>query len=348
MSRVRRRKKKTKPSAAEAESDSAPEATPEDDESTLGDDLDAIESILDKLESPASTVEVEPAPPEVDEPSQKPLSEEAILAATVKSPAPPKLKKPYRFPKVPQPVVAQPSSRSIPKKLRRTPKVRESPPVEPAPHSTSQSKQVDRLQLSKKELERILNHEGELYASVATLDFLTTEFTEHGTISPDQYRRYLRSFLNNVEKAQKSLERQGIGVFDFVAQEGLAQQFPKGTEILEKHLKGVLVVPSYDITQLPRKSAKFVSTCIELIDLLRLGELARVELLLPLLDDLARVLESISFIGCEYWSVKEIHEWVKTLEPERPETILNENLASMLELQADRWLRDFKDQLSKL
>jgi len=348
MSRARRRKKKAKPHTAETESDSTPESPIETDESALSEDLDTIESILDELEAPDSSAEIASPQIELEAAHQETLSEEDILASTVRPPASPKLKKPYRFPEVPQPVITEPSTRSIPKKPISPPRVQESRQLEPETKSITKPKRKDRTQLSKKELERILNSEGELYASVATLDFLTIEFTEHGTVPPDKYRRYLRSFLKNVEKSQKSLESQGIGIFDFVAQEELAQQFPKGTEVLEKHLKGVLVVPSYDLTQLPQKSAKFVGTCIELIDLLRLGELARVELLLPLLDDLARVLESISFIGGEYWSFKEIHEWIKTLEPERPETILSENLASMLELQADRWLRDFKDQLSKL
>ena len=348
MSRLRRKKKKKKqrPIEEQPKPITAPEV--EEEESLSRSELDALEEILDELEAKRdSSPEIKPQPaipPQAD--IQEPPSED-ISTTSVKPPKPSEPRRSYSFPEFPKrskPVVTESRAHDV---LREPSKISEK--LEPTRLETKPKPMVKSwTELNKKERERIITREGELYASIATLDFLTVEFTVHATVPPEMYRRYLRSLLRSVEKAQHALEQLGIGVSDFVEREKMAQCFPRGTEILEKHLKGVLVIPSYDLPQLPSKSAKFVSTCIELIDLLRLGELARVELLIPLLDDLARVLESISFIGGDYWSVKEIQEWIKTLELERPETILSESLAGTLELQADRWLRDFKNQLSNI
>jgi len=345
MSRARRKKRKPKSREIAAEPDPIAEPTMETEEPVRMSDVDAIEAILDNLETKPDSL-TETAPPQPSSPSvdlQEPTSED-ISGPSIRPAKPTKLREPYRFPELPRHVDAEPRARDVHKKPISIPTKLESKREKVKPKLKVKSW----TEFSKKERARILAYEGELYASVATLNFLTMEFTEYATVPPAKYRRYLRSLLRSIENAQHSLEQLGLGVHDFVKREELEQRFPKGTEILEKHLQGILVIPSYDLTQLPRKSAKFVGTCIELIDLLRLGELARVELLLPLLEDLARVLESISFIGGGYWSVKDIREWIKTLELERPETILSESLARKLELQADRWLRDFKGQLSNL
>ncbi len=336
MSGVKRKKKKAKSRDVELESSPIIESEPETNEPDTIIEIDTIESILDDLESSRDTL------PESVSPDLQDIQTKEISKQIIQPTKPTRRKDPYRFPEFPKSV-------DVESQIRRTQKPIESTKIHAKTVTTKSKLQVKgRTKLSKKDRERILGHEGDVYASVATLNFLTLEFTEHGTVPPDKYRRFLRSLLNNIEKAKHELEQLGIVFSDFLEHEELIQQFPKGIEILEKHLHGILIVPSRDLTQLPRKSAKFVGTCIELIDLLRLGELARVELLLPLLDDLARVLESISFIGDDYWSVKIIREWIKTLELESPETILNENLARMLELQADRWLRDFKNQLDNL
>ena len=350
MSKQRRKKKKKKPRPIKEKPE--PLATPEveEEEPTRIKTVEVIEEILDELEAKRdSAAEIEPPhtlSPPVD--LQEPVSE-SISADSVKPPKPTKPMQTYSIPEFPKPVKPVSVESHTREVLRVPTKVTEKPEstrlkTKPKPKLVVKSW----IELSKKEREWILTCEGDLYASIATLDFLTVEFTEHATVPPDKYMRFLRSLLRSADKAQHALENLGIEVPIFIERENLSQNFPKGTEILNKHLKGILVIPSYDLTQLPRKSAKFVSICIELIDLLRLGELARVELLLPLLDDIAQVLESISFIGGDYWSVKEIREWIKTLELERPESILSENLAGKLELQADRWLRDFKNQLSNI
>ncbi len=336
MSGVKRKKKKAKTRDVELESSPAIESEPEIHEPDTIVEIDNIESILDDLESSRDTL------PERESPDLQEIQSKEISKQIIQPTKPTRRKEPYKFPEFPKSVDAETP-------IRRTRKPIESI-KKPAKTVTTKSKlQVkSKAKLSQNDRERVLGSEGDVFASVATLNFLTLEFTEHGTVPPDKYRRFLRSLLNSIEKAKHDLEQLGIVFTDFLEREELAQHFPKGIEILEKHLHGILIVPSRDLTQLPRKSAKFVGTCIELIDLLRLGELARVELLLPLLDDLARVLESISFIGDDYWSVKTIREWIKTLELQSPETILNENSARMMELQADRWLRDFNNQLDSL
>lgn len=350
MSKQRRKKKKKKPRSIKEEPE--PLVTPEveEKEPTRIKTVEVIEEILDDLEAKRDSVaEIEPPhiispPADLQEPTSDGISADSVI--------PPKSTKPrqsYSFPELPKPIKRVGVESHTREVLRIPTKVTEK--IEPKRLETKPKPKLkvkSLIELSKKERERILTCEGDLYASIATLDFLTVEFTEHTTVPPDKYMRFLRTLLRSVDKAHHALENFGIEVPNFIERENLAQHFPKGTEILDKHLKGILVIPSYDLTQLPRKSAKFVSICIELIDLLRLGELARVELLLPLLDDIAQVLESISFIGGNYWTVKEIREWIKTLELERPESILNENLAGKLELQADRWLRDFRNQLSNI
>lgn len=352
MSSIRRKKKKKKPHSIEEKPEPLTTPEVEEEEPTRMKTVEVIEEILDDLEVKRdSAAEIEP-PHTIPPPDElQETTTEDISSTLVKPPKPSILRQSYSFPELPKPIKSVDAESKKRKVLRVPTKVTEKPELtrlETKPKPKPKLKVISLAELSKKERERIIACEGDLYASIATLDFLTVELTEHATISPDKYRRYLRSLLRSADKAHHALEKLGIEVPDFIERENLAQHFPKGKEILDKHLKGILVIPSYDLTQLPRKSATFVSICIELIDLLRLGELARVELLLPLLDDLARVLESISFIGGDYWSVKEIREWIKTLELERPATILSENLAGKLELQADRWLRDFKNQLSNI
>ncbi len=348
MSSIRRKKKKKKPHSIEEKPE--PLATPEveEEEPTRMKTVEVIEEVLDELEVKRDlAAEIEPPhtipPPDVFQET----TTEDISSTLVKPPKPSIPKQSYSFPELPKPIKSV-DVESKKRKVFRVPTKVTEKPESTRLETKPKLKVISLAELSKKERERIIACEGDLYAAIATLDFLTVELTEHATVSPDKYRRYLRSLLRSADKAHHALEKLGIEVPDFIERENLAQYFPKGKEILDKHLKGILVIPSYDLTHLPRKSATFVSICIELIDLLRLGELARVELLLPLLDDIARVLESISFIGGDYWSVKEIREWIKTLELERPATILSENLAGKLELQADRWLRDFKNQLSNI
>ncbi|MFQ6125008.1 MAG: hypothetical protein ACE5R6_10460 [Candidatus Heimdallarchaeota archaeon] len=352
MSKQRRKKKKKKPHPIEEKPEPLATSEVEEKETFSMKTVEALEEILDELEANSdSTIEIEPPhaiPPPAD--FQESTTED-ISTALIKPPKPSISRKSYSFPEPPKSIKSVDTESKKREVLRIPTKVAEKPDparVETKPKPKLKPKVISLTELSKTERERIITYEGDLYASIATLDFLTVEFTEHATVPPDKYRRYLRTLLRSADKAQHALEKLGVEVPNFIERENLAHHFPKGIDILDKHLKGVLVIPSYDLTQLPRKSATFVSICIELIDLLRLGELARVELLLPLLDDLARVLESISFIRGEYWSVKEIREWIKTLELERPETILSESLAGKLELQADRWLRDFKNQLSNI
>ena len=335
MSGVKRKKKKAKTRDVELESSPEIESEPETHEPDTIVEIDNIESILDDLESSRDTLPVNESP-DLQEIQSKEISKQIIQPTK-----PTRRKEPYKFPEFPKSVDAETP-------IRRTRKPKESIKKRTKTVTTKPKLPVKiKAKLSPKDRERVFEYEGDVFASVATLNFLTLEYAEHETVPPDKYRRFLRSLLNSIEKAKHELEQLGIVFTDFLEREELAQHFPKGIDILEKHLHGILIVPR-DLTQLPRKSAKFVSTCIELIDLLRLGELARVELLLPLLDDLARVLESISFIGDDYWSVKTIREWIKTLELQSPETILNENSARMMELQADRWLRDFNNQLDSL
>ena len=84
---------------------------------------------------------------------------------------------------------------------------------------------------------------------------------------------------------------------------------------------------------------------IELIDLAKLRSVARIDLIVPNLDDILLLLENFPGFGKDYWAYVEIERWRDNLKKESPDKIIDEEMAKNLEYNAVRWLNDFRRRL---
>ncbi|TFG01716.1 MAG: hypothetical protein EU542_06480 [Promethearchaeota archaeon] len=201
-----------------------------------------------------------------------------------------------------------------------------------------------------------LELEAELFSCIATIDNLSKSFVD-GILDPGMYRRQLRSLIRDAFKARFQLQKKGFDLDSFIEQEAIIKKYPYGAEKLrfaegvapyqvEEEVENV-PMPFSQMNSLPAKSADFVAGAIELIDLLRLGSVAKVELILPNLDDLEDILKDYPGFGSDCEEVKEIHNWKEMLEEKPPDMVLEEGLNKRLELEAVRWLNNFRRSLRK-
>jgi len=199
-----------------------------------------------------------------------------------------------------------------------------------------------------------LDLEAELASCIATIDILSNNFV-NGIIDPGMYRRQLRSLIRDAFKARFQLERTGFDLDKFLKAEKIIEKYPYGSEKL-RFAEGVapyqlseevenVAMPFGQMKDLPAKTADFVAASIELIDLLRLGSIARVELIVPNLDDMEDILRAYPGFGAESEAVKEIIQWKKMLEVKPPDEVLEEGLIKRMEFEAVRWLNSFRRSL---
>jgi hypothetical protein len=199
-----------------------------------------------------------------------------------------------------------------------------------------------------------LELEAELYSHIATIDSISRSFTE-GILDPGMYRRQLRSLIRDAFKTRFQLQKKGFNLDSFLEREKIIQKYPFGSEKL-KFAEGVAPIPIDDAVEtvampfgtmknLPAKSADFVAGAIELIDLLRLGSVARVDLIVPNLDEMADILTGFPGYGADSEAVKEINNWKEMLEAKPPDEVLEEGLIKRLEFEAVRWLNAFRRSL---
>jgi len=196
--------------------------------------------------------------------------------------------------------------------------------------------------------------EAELASCIATIDILSNNFV-NGIIDPGMYRRQIRSLIRDAFKARFQLERTGFNLNKFLEDENIIEKYPYGAEKL-RFAEGVspiplneeietIAMPFGQMKNLPAKTADFVAAAIELIDLLRLGSIARVELIVPNLDDMEDILRAYPGFGTDSDAVKEIIQWKKMLEVKPPDEVLDEGLIKRLEFEAVRWLNNFRRSL---
>jgi len=199
-----------------------------------------------------------------------------------------------------------------------------------------------------------LELEAELFSCIATIDNLSHSFAD-GILDPGMYRRQLRSLIRDAFKTRFQLQKKGFDLDSFIEREKIVQKYPYGAEKL-RFAEGVapipidesvetFAMPFSDMKILPAKSADFVAGAIELIDLLRLGSVARVDLIVPNLDEMADILINYPGYGKESDIVKEINNWKGMLEAKPPDEVLEEGLIKRLEFEAVRWLNGFRRSL---
>ena len=217
-------------------------------------------------------------------------------------------------------------------------------------------KQLDKIRVDTsgsmtKEEEKILELESDLFASIVTLDNLTQGF-EDNEIEQIAYRKQLRSLLRGIFKARMQLEKTGFNLEEFVKREKLDERYPKGIRQL-RVAEGVetadaISIPFDTLKKMPSKTADFVSSAIELIDLTRLRSVARADLLLADIDEMLHILKTFPSIPEDHWVIGDLNNWRDILSKYKPQDVIKEEDCEKLEFQAARWLNDFRRVLKEL
>ncbi|NHJ04240.1 MAG: hypothetical protein EAX90_05420 [Candidatus Heimdallarchaeota archaeon] len=199
-----------------------------------------------------------------------------------------------------------------------------------------------------------LELEAELFSCIATIDNLSQSFAD-GILDPGMYRRQLRSLIRDAFKSRFQLQKMGFNLDGFLDREDIVKKYPYGAEKL-RFAEGVtpislnenvetIAMPFQQMSELPAKSADFVAGAIELIDLLRLGSVARIELIVPNLDEMEDLIKTYPGFGEKSEMFKEIQNWKEMLEVKPPDEVLDEGLIKRLEFEAVRWLNSFRRSL---
>lgn len=195
-----------------------------------------------------------------------------------------------------------------------------------------------------------LQIEADLFAAIATMDQLSKYF-DKGMVEETLYRRQLKSSVGDVFKARIELEKVGFNLNEFIDREKLLDKYPEGMRRLnlaEGLDENSVSLEFKDLKELPVKTADYVANAIELSDLLKLRTVARVEFIVPLLDDMHSIIEKFPNYGNDHWMSVEIDGWRKKLLEESPSTVLSEEVSEKLEFDASRWLNEFRRNLKEL
>lgn len=193
--------------------------------------------------------------------------------------------------------------------------------------------------------------EGLLYATIGSLDLLSRTY-ERGELDPNVFHKQHKNLLTTIVAIRAKLENFQFNLDDFIQSEQITQLFPHGIEKL-RMTEGTDDTPrnriDYSlITKLPSIAAEFVANAIELLDLLRLEAIATVDRILPYLDELYAILTNSRVYGTDHWVTQDIDQWIKWMDRQKPGQLLKQDELRKLELQAARWLSDFRRELTNL
>ena len=217
-------------------------------------------------------------------------------------------------------------------------------------------KQLDKIRVDSsgsmsKEEEKILELEADLFASIVTLDNLIQGF-EDNEIEQIAYRKQFRALLRGIFKARMQLEKVGFNLEEYIKREKLEERYSKGIRQL-RVAEGVetaeaISIPFDTLKKMPSKTADFVSSAIELIDLTRLRSVARADLLLADIDEMLHILKTFPSIPEGHWVINDLNNWRDILSKYKPQDVIKEEDCEKLEFQAARWLNDFRRLLKEL
>ncbi|MCY3411315.1 MAG: hypothetical protein INQ03_06730 [Candidatus Heimdallarchaeota archaeon] len=195
-----------------------------------------------------------------------------------------------------------------------------------------------------------LEIEAELFSAVATLDQLSKYF-DKGLVEGTLYKRQLKSCIADVFKSRIELEKMGFDIHQFIEREQLLEKYPEGLRRLNlvEGLSSEDTTLSFEtIKDLPRKSADYVANAIELIDVLKLRSIAKVEYIIPPLDEMLSIIKEFPNFSDEHWIYVEIDGWRVKLLDEKPSKTLSDEMCEKLEFDAARWLNEFRRNLKEL
>ncbi len=195
-----------------------------------------------------------------------------------------------------------------------------------------------------------LQIKADLFAAIATMDKLSKYF-DKGLVEETLLRRQLKASISDVFKARIELEKIGFDIQDFIVKENLHEKYPEGMrrlDLAEGLSEDSVSLEFKQLKELPAKTADYVANAIELIDLLRLRTVAKVEYIIPLLDEMFAIFSKFPAMESSNWCITEMTGWISTLKDEKPSKVLGEDQSEKLEFDAVRWLNEFRRQLKEL
>ncbi len=204
----------------------------------------------------------------------------------------------------------------------------------------------------KRRKSRVPELKAELYGTIATLDSIVQKF-EEGDLSPTLYKRQLRSLVRDTLTSRQLLESEGASWDGFLKEEQIADKFPVAIDKLQIGERAPQGEETIQLTaqvsaKMAAKAADIVSDLITLIDIAKLGEIAKMNLIVPLIDDAIILLTKYPNFPPEYWILIALKEWRNQLQDRDPHDTLTTEEAKQLEFQAVRWLNDFKRRLREM
>ncbi|MFB0560388.1 MAG: hypothetical protein ACETWM_03975 [Candidatus Lokiarchaeia archaeon] len=215
-----------------------------------------------------------------------------------------------------------------------------------------------RAKQKENHLEKQLELEAELYSCIATLDMLGKNY-DNGLIDASTYSRQLRAYIQKIIDVRKNLEEKGFDLTQFIEKEEIIKNYPNAAVKLriikldETEMRPEEEMPLEILKLSPAKlateTADLVTNFITLIDCVQLGDYARIDNIVPIMDDIILLLEN--FTGLDdrnYWVYKEIIAWRDNLKNEPPDLVIDSEDAKKIEYDAVRWFKDFRQRLKQL
>lgn len=206
--------------------------------------------------------------------------------------------------------------------------------------------------------EKQLELEAELYSCIATLDMLGKNY-DNGLIDASTYSRQLRAYIQKIIDVRKKLEEKGFDLTRFIEKEEIIKNYPNAAAKLrivkldETEMRPEEEIPleivKFSPAKLAIETADLVSNFITLVDCVQLGDYARIDNIVPIMDDIILLLEN--FTGLDdrnYWVYKELIAWRDNLKNEPPDLVIDSEDAKKIEYDAVRWFKDFRQRLKQL
>jgi hypothetical protein len=198
-----------------------------------------------------------------------------------------------------------------------------------------------------------LEIEADLYADIATLDSLMSNF-EKGNIDVATYKRQVQSLITDVMKSRVTLEKTGITMQEFMKKEKIVEQYPVVSEkfrSLESDTTLESFIESLSVTKadIASGTAEIVTDLITLSDYAKLGgDVAKVESLIPIIEGLIKLLEDFPTTRKDYWGLGLLRDWLMRVSKLPVDAVLGEVEARRLETDVNRLLNDFKRRLREI
>lgn len=177
---------------------------------------------------------------------------------------------------------------------------------------------------------------------------------EKGNADIATYKRQVQSLITDVMKCKVMLEKTGITMQEFMKEEKIMEQYPLVCEkfkSLESDETLVSFIESLSVTKADVASgtAMIVTDLITLSDYAKLGgDVAKVELLIPLIEGLVKLLQDFPTTRKDYWGLELLKDWDTRLSALPVDAVLNANEAKRLETDVNRLLDDFKRRLREI